>query len=59
MFSLGLALVLEGLDDFVEGGGLDFLVLPPQILVYLFVEFAKSFAQFGVEMVFDAVVGPD
>jgi len=53
---LVLGFVLDGLDNFVEGGCCDFFEFAFEMLVDFSVQFPQAFAQFGVEVVLDAVV---
>lgn len=51
-----LVFFLVGLDDLVECRRLYFLVLLFEVVVDDLVEFSEGLSEFGVEVVFDAVV---
>ena len=49
---------LVGLDDFVEHGDFDLFELFAEVVMNNFVKFSKRLPEFGIEVVFNAVVSP-
>lgn len=49
--------LFTGLNYFVDNVNVDFSELATEICMYNGIEFAKDLPEFGVKMIFDAIIG--